>query len=101
MDAITANPDIDINNCEAEIISYADNTHYLAALLTQQGEQELLKDGNGKPLRFVGLHQAKEWFRLQGFERATLRMETPYDEFIGQPAGPAMMPISLDAESRN
>lgn len=82
----------------AEIIGYADNTHYLAALVpANSGTRELVKGGDDMPLRFRSLDEAKQWLKAQGFEAASLRMETPYDEFIGQPAEPTVTPLALKA----
>jgi hypothetical protein len=44
MGVTSANPGIDVTNHAAELISYADNAHYLAALVPRFGVQQLTRE---------------------------------------------------------
>ena len=54
--------------------------------VTLQGEQHLLVDKKGKPIRRRSLQQVREILQVLPVGNITLRHESAYDEMIGQPA---------------
>lgn len=85
----------------ALIISVADCGFYLGGYTDgpegQCESMDLVRDAVGQPKRFASLSQAKQWFEMQGEERAWLAMHTPYDEMIGKESvSTSEMPLALN-----
>lgn len=80
----------------AEIISYADSNHYLLNFVSNSTRQpELVKGKHDKPLVFNSVDEAKQWLKKRGFTRAYLRMDTAYEEMMGEKAPSAKITIPL------
>ena len=79
----------------AEIVCYADSTHYLIRFEDAAGKQQMLTDKNGKILRLASLAEAKYWLKSLGHKHASLYMESAYDEFATMETAPDKMIIPL------
>lgn len=83
-------------NLTAEIISTADSNHYLVAVSDRNlADPKLITTEDKRFITFNGLAQAKHWVREQGFDKAYLRMETPYDEMVEHRCPPERLPLNL------
>jgi len=88
---------VSAKDMSAEIISYADSNHYLLAMVSAgQQDAALVTDLDDKPMTFNSMDEAKDWLKGKGFTEACLRMETAYEEIVGEktPAARLRIPLS-------
>ncbi|USH01200.1 DUF6482 family protein [Grimontia kaedaensis] len=75
-----------MSNAEAIIVSCGDTSKYLIGTSAGRGSVTYQRSKNGDLMFFECLNTAKEALTQQGFTSATLVMDNPYDEMIGEEA---------------
>ncbi|EOD78385.1 hypothetical protein RN22_04685 [Grimontia sp. AD028] len=75
-----------MSNAEAIIVSCGDTSKYLIGTSAGRGTVTYQRSKDGDLMFFECLNTAKEALTQQGFTSATLVMDNPYDEMIGEEA---------------
>ncbi len=80
----------------AEILSYADCSHYLVSISNKLGEDNTyIKNKDNKPRIFNSLFEAEFYLHKKGFDKAVLRMQSAYDEISGYSCEDSLLTIPL------
>lgn len=80
----------------AEILSYADSSHYLVAISpTANSDTSYIKASNRKLRYFKSLFEAETFLYGLGYDNAVLKMQSAYDEISGEACEPAALKIPL------
>lgn len=80
----------------AEILSYADSSHYLVSISKYFGEDSTyIKSKDNKPKKFRSLFEAEYFLHKQGFDKAVFRMQSAYDEISGHVCEDSLLTIPL------
>ncbi len=66
------------------LMAYADSAYYRPEVIVHHNS-EPITDKKGEVIYFNSLVNAKRGMKKLGFEQATLKLELPYDEMLGEP----------------
>jgi hypothetical protein len=84
------------NTATAEILSYADSSHYLVSICKNIGSNSVfIKSRNNKIRKFNSLFEAEHYLHHKGFDKAVLRMQSAYDEIVGGVCEDSLLTIPL------
>jgi|TARA_B110000116_G_C16745767_1_gene540835 hypothetical protein len=84
------------NTGTAEILSYADSSHYLVSICKKLDSNGVfIKSKNNKIRKFSSLFEAEYFLHHKGFDKAVLRMQSAYDEIAGGVCEDSLLTIPL------
>ncbi|MFO6424248.1 DUF6482 family protein [Motilimonas sp. KMU-193] len=66
------------------LMAYADSAYYRPEVIVHH-HPEPITNNKGEIIHFNSLANAKLGMKKLGFEQATLKLEMPYDEMLGEP----------------
>ncbi|MCE2593702.1 DUF6482 family protein [Motilimonas cestriensis] len=68
---------------ECILKTYADSSYYRPEIIVHN-EPEPIINNKGEAIHFNSLVNAKEGMKKLGFDSATLKLDLPYDEMLGE-----------------
>ena len=84
------------NTGTAEILSYADSSHYLVSICKKlETNSVFIKSKNNKIRKFNSLFEAEYYLHHRGFDKAVLRMQSAYEEVVSGTCEDSLLTIPL------